>query len=212
MSVYHKLMAARLELQSRPLSKSGHNKFAGYSYFELGDFLPTIQEIFAKHELCGIISYGIDVARLTIVDMSDNGGSIEITSPMSSAALKGCHEVQNLGAVQTYIRRYLWVTAMEIVEHDALDSSQPLKQDVQPKVIKAGAKDGIGDELPQEWKDYLVSLAQEVSGWAATNPAKAKALIEQRKVEDDLDGDMLIYMERHLDSKVRTALRKVETV
>jgi hypothetical protein len=42
---------------------------------------------------------------------------------MGSAALKGCHEVQNIGAVETYQRRYLWVTAMEIVEHDALDAT-----------------------------------------------------------------------------------------
>ena len=41
---------------------------------------------------------------------------------MSTAELKGCHAIQNLGAVQTYLRRYLWVTAMEIVENDALDA------------------------------------------------------------------------------------------
>jgi hypothetical protein len=115
-------MAARLELQGRKLNKSGHNKFAGYKYFELGDFLPTIQEIFAQQGLCGVVSYLPDVAVLTITDM-DDGTYIHINSPMSSAALKGCHEVQNLGAVQTYLRRYLWVTAMEIVEHDALDAT-----------------------------------------------------------------------------------------
>ena len=43
---------------------------------------------------------------------------------MSEANLKGCHPVQNLGAVETYIRRYLWVAALEIVEHDAVDSSE----------------------------------------------------------------------------------------
>ena len=122
MSVHKKLMAARLELQGRKLNKSGHNKFAGYKYFELGDFLPTIQEIFAQQGLCGVVSYLPDVAVLTITDM-DDGTYIHINSPMSSAALKGCHEVQNLGAVQTYLRRYLWVTAMEIVEHDALDAT-----------------------------------------------------------------------------------------
>jgi hypothetical protein len=47
---------------------------------------------------------------------------------MSEAALKGCHPVQNLGAVETYIRRYLWVIALEIVEHDAVDSSEPIKE------------------------------------------------------------------------------------
>jgi hypothetical protein len=49
---------------------------------------------------------------------------------MSEAALKGCHPVQNLGAVQTYIRRYLWVAALEIVEHDAVDSSPGKEKEV----------------------------------------------------------------------------------
>ena len=127
MSVHKKLMQARVALQGKPLKKSGNNKFAGYSYFELGDFLPAIQQIFADLGLCGIVSFGETVATLTITD-TDGGGSIDITSPMSSAALKGCHEVQNLGAVQTYLRRYLWVTAMEIVEHDALDATTGAQQ------------------------------------------------------------------------------------
>jgi hypothetical protein len=59
---------------------------------------------------------------LTIIDTED-WSQLEITSPMGSAALKGCHEVQNIGAVETYQRRYLWVTAMEIVEHDVLDAT-----------------------------------------------------------------------------------------
>jgi hypothetical protein len=57
---------------------------------------------------------------------------------MSSAALKGCHDVQNLGAVQTYLRRYLWTNAFEIVEHDALDATtggvEPAKKP-EPKSI-----------------------------------------------------------------------------
>jgi len=126
MSVHKKLMQARIQLQNTSMSKSGHNKFAGYKYFELADFVPHIQKIFNDLDLCGYISYGNDTATLSIVDIETNT-SIQITSPMSSAALKGCHEVQNLGAVQTYIRRYLWVTALEIVEHDAIDSSEPVK-------------------------------------------------------------------------------------
>jgi hypothetical protein len=122
MSVYTKLMQARLFLQATKLNKSGENKFAGYKYFELGDFLPTVQEIFHNLQLCGIVSYTSDIARLTIIDTED-GSQLEITSPMGSAALKGCHEVQNIGAVETYQRRYLWVTAMEIVEHDVLDAT-----------------------------------------------------------------------------------------
>lgn len=129
MSVYKKLQQARIKLQNTKLNKSGHNKFAGYKYFELGDFLPAIQTIFAEIGLCGVVSFDHNMAYLQINDIEDaNGASIMFTSPMSSAALKGCHEVQNLGAVQTYLRRYLWVNALEIVEHDAVDSGEPIKE------------------------------------------------------------------------------------
>jgi hypothetical protein len=111
-----------MRLQSAPLKKSGLNKFAGFQYFELSDFLPTIQNIFMQEGLCGVVSFEKDTATLTITDIEDSS-SIVITSPMSEANLKGVHPIQNLGAVQTYLRRYLWVAALEIVEHDALDST-----------------------------------------------------------------------------------------
>lgn len=127
MSVHKKLMAARVALQATPLKKSGQNKFAGYSYFELGDFLPFIQDIFHKIGLCGVVSYNNEYAQLCITDVED-GTVIVITSPMAEANLKGTHPIQNLGAVETYQRRYLWMTAMEIVEHDVLDASEPVKE------------------------------------------------------------------------------------
>jgi len=126
MNVYKKLQQARLKLQSTQLKKSGKNKFAGYEYFELADFLPTIQTIFAEVGLCGTVSFGTELATLTIVDVDATTDTqpnfVIFSSPMSTAELKGCHAIQNLGAVQTYLRRYLWVSAMEIVEHDALDA------------------------------------------------------------------------------------------
>lgn len=122
MSVYKKLQQARMLLQGTKLSKSGKNKFAGYEYFELGDFLPAIQKICNDVGLCGAVSFNHEMAFLQITDVED-GTSVMFTSPMSSAALKGCHDVQNLGAVQTYLRRYLWTNAFEIVEHDALDAT-----------------------------------------------------------------------------------------
>ena len=122
MSVYKKLQQARMLLQGTKLTKSGKNKFAGYEYFELGDFLPAIQKICNDIGLCGIVSFNHEMAYLQINDVED-GTSIMFTSPMSSAALKGCHDVQNLGAVQSYLRRYLWTNAFEIVEHDVLDAT-----------------------------------------------------------------------------------------
>ena len=122
MTVYKKLQEARILLQNTKLNKSGKNKFAGYEYFELGDFLPQIQKICKDIGLCGVVSFDQTMAYLTIYDVDGTDrGFLTFTSPMSSAALKGCHDVQNLGAVQTYLRRYLWTNAFEIVEHDPLD-------------------------------------------------------------------------------------------
>jgi hypothetical protein len=142
MSVYKKLNAARVLLQNTKLSKSGYNKFANYSYFELGDFLPTINNIFNDVGIFGVISYGVEIATLEIFDVDDDS-KITITSPMAEANLKGTHPIQNLGAVQTYLRRYLWVTALEIVEHDAIE---PLTNPNDKPVAKAKEKQQITDE------------------------------------------------------------------
>ena len=135
MSVHIKLMAARIQLQKTALKKSGFNSFAKYSYFELVDFIPAVQEIFDSLGLSGVISYGQDLATLTITSYADES-QILVTCPMSTAQLKGCHEVQNLGAVLSYVRRYLWVTALEILEHDALDSTSGQDTPSKPKQVK----------------------------------------------------------------------------
>ena len=71
MSVYIKLQEARMKLQNTALKKSGHNKFAGYYYFELGDFLPAIQRICSEMGLCGIVAFTSNMAYLTINDTED---------------------------------------------------------------------------------------------------------------------------------------------
>jgi len=170
MGVHKKLMEARLLLQHAPLKKSGHNKFAGYSYFELGDFLPTINSIFYKTGLCGVVSFGKELASLTITDTED-GSEIVLTSPMAEANLKGCHPIQNLGAVETYTRRYLWVSAMEIVEHDALDSSPPVREEKQAPVITP--TQGAMDNIPQEELQYLQEMAVELIAMCEQGDPKA---------------------------------------
>lgn len=122
MSVYLKLAKARVMLQQKGLKKSGKNKFAGYEYFELQDFLPAINEINAELGLITFISFGTELASMTIIDAEKPEQTIVINSPMAQATLKGCHDIQNLGAVESYQRRYLYLTAYEIAEHDALDA------------------------------------------------------------------------------------------
>lgn len=146
LGVLGKLITARTELQTIPIQKSGHNKFAGYSYFELGDFLPAIQNLFAKHGLVDVIAFTAETATLTLYDVND-GSSLKFTSPMADAQLKGCHPIQNLGAVETYQRRYLYVTCMAIVEHDALESVTGSSQGAPTPVVAKTKPDSVIDNV-----------------------------------------------------------------
>lgn len=144
-NVYQKLNAARAAFHQSKLEKSGHNKFAGYTYFELSDFVTVALKVFNDNGLCSVIRFGKDLATMQIVNTEQPGEIIEITSPMSTANLKGCHEVQQLGAVQSYLRRYLWVAALEIIEHDGIDSSEPIKEPDVKAIIR-----GISSSMSQE--------------------------------------------------------------
>lgn len=153
MTVLKKLMQARIKLQGMKLKKTGVNEFARYKYFELGDFLPQVQEIFNDLGLAGVVSYRKEDADLTITCLNDNS-TVVITTPMAGASLKGCHDVQNLGAIQTYIRRYLWVTALEIVENDAIDSSPPNTEKPKKKELDVCSDDKF-NSMREEWKNIV---------------------------------------------------------
>jgi hypothetical protein len=149
MSVHKKLMQARVKLQSVEMKKSGLNKFAGYSYFELGDFIPHVQVIFNDLGLCGVVTFNIEYAQLCITDVED-GTVIVITSPMAAAELKGAHPIQNLGASLSYQRRYLWMAAMELTEHDPIDSAPPVEAPKEPTRIPATQTPIPANKAPQK--------------------------------------------------------------
>lgn len=203
MSIYKKLSDAREHFHDLELKKTGHNKFAGYKYFELGDFLIPALRVLKIYGIVSVISFGKDVATMKLIDIDKPDDFIEITSPMSSAALKGAHEIQNLGAVQTYLRRYLWVAALEIVEHDALDSSKPVEE---KKVIITPAQ-GIADNIPPEEMQYLQELAVElIANVAEGNPKQAL----ERLDSENLEADQKVALWSLLDSKTRSAIKKAK--
>ena len=200
MSVHLKLMQARVDLLSESLSKSGKNKFAGYSYFELGDFLPQIQKIFFRIGLCGYVSFAKELATLTITDVHDQT-EIVITSPMADANLKGVHPIQNLGAVETYNRRYLWMAALELVEFDALDASKPLEAKKDPIITpNQGARELVTDDEMSE----LVELADVLKEAVTEDPAFARKIV----ISANLEEAQKLALWTLLDSKTRAALKK----
>lgn len=136
MTIYEKLQKARVELQDKQLKKSGKNKFAGFTYYELADIIPTINKMFLDLKLSSNFSIKDELATLTITDWED-GSKEEFTSPTETLELKGCTKVQALGGVHTYLKRYLYLNALEIVEADMLDAQagnieEPVKSKPKP--------------------------------------------------------------------------------
>ena len=121
MNLFQKIQRIRVELQDLDLKKTGENKYAGFKYYELADFLPELNKLSDKYGVCNCISFDNEYATLIIYD-SDSEQTLKFTSPMRELELKGCNAIQGLGGVETYSRRYLYLTAYEIVENDFSDA------------------------------------------------------------------------------------------
>lgn len=140
-TVYGRIQKVRNELQKLELKKSGKNKFTGSVYFELGDFLPQL------NELCDI--YGImprfilekEKALLIVFNVDKPDEKETWFIPSADSQVKGATAIQNLGAQITYLRRYLHMAAFEISEGDTEDAQtqEEIKQ------IDSDAVDEIND-------------------------------------------------------------------
>ncbi|HQJ59921.1 MAG TPA: ERF family protein, partial [bacterium] len=125
MCIYKKLNRLRMEFLSRGVKKTGYNGYSDYPYFELEDILPIAVPLCNEIGLTTITSfkrnelgvYGI----MRIVDIDAPDKFVEIESASGMATLKACHDIQNVGAVETYHRRYLWTALLELTEHDAME-------------------------------------------------------------------------------------------
>lgn len=187
-NIYQKLALARVQLQKKNLKKTGYNKYSGFYYFELKDFLPSINEIFNDLGLASyfsIVSHkevvsdtheviSNNTANLYITNTDNTEETLLFTSPIAEAKI-GKEEKQNpiqqLGALHTYMRRYLWLEAMEIVEDDAVDAnSQNASQNesnevktVSPKQLAILAKAYTGENLTKLLEINNIQKLEELS-------------------------------------------------
>jgi hypothetical protein len=183
------------------LKKSGHNKFQGYKYFELRDFLPAINTLFDVYGLCYSLQFDRDMANMFVVDV-DTGSSIKFCCPMEPAVLKGCQPVQNLGGSLTYISRYLLVMALAVSESDIVDASEPLKE---KKTISAtdGAKDALDARLAalvDKLSSHIQAQYDAGNEWAAF---EAWDLRDQTTY--DVDASTAVWAQ--LSSKCRSTIK-----
>jgi len=155
------IISIRVELQKAKLEKTGKNKFVGFDYFELSDFLPKLNEL--------MLSYGVN-DNFTIV-MNEMGGYDAklvlikgeekqeyrmpfkiFETPISTKIdkntgeekqVKSMQDIQYLGALNTYYKRYLYLNAFGITDGDVIDGLDNTNVDAnksQSKVIYATPK------------------------------------------------------------------------
>jgi len=153
-NVYEKLQEARVMLQQKNNKKSGKNKFANFSYYELADFLPSINEIFKQLKLFSMFNIRDNTATLVIINVENITDTITFESPIAEAEIKGSTPIQCLGGIHTYMKRYLYLNALEIVESDMFDSKVGDKD----KPLVEGKKEV---EHKAEYRGLLINFCKE---------------------------------------------------
>jgi hypothetical protein len=127
------------------LKKTGYNHYSKYYYFQLNDFVPAINKLFDRLGLVGVFNYednettGERLATMTIIDTEDPEKQIKfwraaVDSNASNQA------IQNAGATDTYMRRYMWLMAMDIVENDMEEAINGMPENEKPAEEKKQAK------------------------------------------------------------------------
>ena len=135
-NIYQKLMNVRTNFHKLELKKSGHNKFANFKYFELGDFLVPATKLLNEEGLCPIVTFDNEVAKMVLVNTDNPSETIEFTSPMRDLELKGANSMQSLGGVETYQTRYLYIQLLNIVESDSFDAVSGKDDHISEKQVK----------------------------------------------------------------------------
>jgi hypothetical protein len=165
-TIYQRLNSVRVDLQKMNLKKSGRNAFAGFDYYELCDFVPAINSLCAKYDLT--TAFGVDGAQcsLFIIDSITPEIAIKFVMPFEQPSIKGANAVQNLGGAITYLRRYLFMTAFEIVESDVSDATigKEEKKEVKKEVAKSPEKkpDGNIEKIKIEINKAIAKKMKEI--------------------------------------------------
>lgn len=147
-NVYQKLLKARAMFLSADPKKSGKNIPLAFKYFELEDIVPIATKIFEEVGLIALVSFENDYARMSIVNTDNPNEGTTFTAPfkpvepiVSNVGKQVTNEMQALGSSITYMRRYLYMIALDICEPDGIDvgaivpnATQPTPTIVAPKV------------------------------------------------------------------------------
>ena len=183
-NIYQKIQLVKESILKENLKKSGENKYAGFKYYELADFTPSIIKLCNEVGLFTKITFSEELATLFIVNTDNTNEIEEYTSPMRNLVLKGCNEIQALGGVETYSRRYLYMSAFDIIENDMFDAKsgdEVVESKATPKQIEILEKVYTGETREKLLKANNVKKLEDLSVKKASELIKK---LKERSVEN----------------------------
>ena len=163
-NIYAKLQEARARFLAAGAKKSGINRHAEFTYFELSDIVPIVTKIFSDLHLTFLVNY-TSTADGVLIDIDDPTQQIVVSFPMTHIAEPAkfrMNEVQALGAEITYTRRYLYMLLLDIVEADVLDAGDGPKEPAkEPEKPKAEPKKKAAPKTKEERQAIQEELTSE---------------------------------------------------
>ena len=142
-NVYQKLLKARAMFLAANPNKSGKNMQLAFKYFELDDIVPIATKIFEEVGLISLVAFEDAQAIMSIVNIENPDDIVTFSAPfkpiepiVSNAGKQVTNEMQALGSSITYMRRYLYMIALDICEPDGIDAGVA-PQPTQPTPVAA---------------------------------------------------------------------------
>lgn len=202
-NIYGKLLLARNLFLASAVKKSGVNRYAEFKYFTLEDIIPVKQSIFSELGLVDSISFGTEVATLTLTNINNPEEYIEFMSPLREDESLIKNPIQKLGAIETYVRRYLYLLMLDIVEADTVDAISDKDEDKPTQAPKKTTKPATTEER-QETKKELINEDGEATD------TQIKALKNGLKKLKEKDFEKYEKYIRACMKKIKAGLKKVE--
>ena len=137
-TVFQNYAEFKVEFGKLPLEKSGENKFQGWKYFELSDFSQTADEYLLKHNLVYVgptWEKDSDATVWVVAFIYNLTGSQYIKFKVEDEKSNHANNpIQNKGGSITYWRRFMKSLAVDLIENDEVDASDPNVTHETPKV------------------------------------------------------------------------------
>lgn len=190
-NVYQRLLTARAKFLEADVQKTGKNMHLSFKYFELDDIVPSAIRIFNEVGLIPIVNFTADTATMSIINTDNPEESISFTAPfnqiapiVSNAGKQATNEMQALGSSITYMRRYLYMMALDICESDSIDAN--IGNDTAPAQTEKKAP-----ATPQQRQEVKQELTAPNDNATSLQIKGLKAVLKQLREADPSKEEMI---------------------